>query len=231
MAGGTVLTGFSGVPGSAAERLPAGLYLPSTDHVAHVLKATASARPFAGYSPQFFSPDEFRFIRRIIELLLGDIPDGGDVISEIAAWIDLTVYDAAAVREAANNMTAPHRALAIAYYGIGPVRELETSDPQEVCRQGMRALAKHEGASTDEGLRSLMARDVGAQRTGGNDAIAVFLSFLKKRAFEGYYTSRQGLRELDYKGNSFYAEPPGCTHRPGSHGSNTESMSRDGRTR
>ncbi len=43
---------------------------------------------------------------------------------------------------------------------------------------------------------------------GGNSKL--FLSFLKRRAFEGYYTSCQGLRELAYRGNSFYAESPGC---------------------
>ena len=49
------------------------------------------------------------------------------------------------------------------------------------------------------------------------DAVGTFLSFLKERAVEGYYTSPEGLRELNYKGNSFYAESPGCTHPTGTH--------------
>jgi hypothetical protein len=174
-------------------------------------------RPLAGYSPQFFSPDEFRSIRRMIGLLLGDIPLDSDVIADIASWIDLTVYDAATVRAAANGMTAPHRALAIAYYGEDTVRELQTSDLQQICRRGLEALAKESETGTEAGLRSLLVRHLDRLEAADNDSIAVFLSFLKKKTFEGYYTSRQGLRELDYKGNSFYADSPGCTHPPGSH--------------
>jgi len=218
LAGETVLTGFSGTPGRATESLPAGLYLPSTDHVAHVLKAAASARPLAGYSPQFFSPGELRIVRHIVGLLLGDIPNGGDLVAEVASWIDLTVYDSAEVRATANTMTAPHRTLAIAYYGEAAVRELETSDIQEICRQGLRALAQDDERSTDEGLRSLMTRHLDGREVAGKDAVAAFLSLLRKRTFEGYYTSRQGLRELDFRGNSFYAAWPGCAHPPGSHG-------------
>jgi len=217
VAGGAVLTGFSGAPGGASESLPAGLYLPSTDHIAHLLKAAASARPHAGYSPQFFSADEFRGIRRIIGLLLGDIPLDSDVISDIAGWIDLTVYDSAAVRAAANGLTTPHRALAIAFYGEDAVQELQTSDPQQICHRGLEALSKYSEANTEEGLRSLLVHHLDSPQRAENDAVAVFLSFLKKKTFEGYYTSRQGLRELDFKGNSFYAESPGCTHPPGSH--------------
>jgi len=30
----------------------------------------------------------------------------------------------------------------------------------------------------------------------------------------GFYTSKEGLKELDYKGNSFYSVSPGCDHQP-----------------
>jgi hypothetical protein len=165
------------------------------------LKAAASARPLAGYSPKFFSPGEYRTIRRIIELLLGDTPLDSDVIADIASWIDLTVYDSAAVRAAANSMTAPHRALAIAYYGEDTVRELQTSDLQESCRRGLKALSTHNETNTEDGLRALLVRYLDRPETIDNDAVAVLLSFLKKKTFEGYYTSKQGLPELDFKGN------------------------------
>jgi hypothetical protein len=29
----------------------------------------------------------------------------------------------------------------------------------------------------------------------------------------GFYTSRLGLKELDYKGNAFYAESPSCPNK------------------
>src|SRR5438105_1840228 len=80
---GTVLTGFSGIPAIAATPLPAGLYLPSTDHLAHILKSASTARPLAAYTPQFFSPSEVAIVRRIVALLLGDIPEANDVIADI----------------------------------------------------------------------------------------------------------------------------------------------------
>ena len=40
-----------------------------------------------------------------------------------------------------------------------------------------------------------------------------FFTFLKAEAIRAYYTSRHGLRELNYKGNWYYAASPGC---PGS---------------
>ena len=37
-----------------------------------------------------------------------------------------------------------------------------------------------------------------------------FYDLLKAESIRGFYTSRRGLKELDFKGNSFYAESPGC---------------------
>jgi hypothetical protein len=39
-----------------------------------------------------------------------------------------------------------------------------------------------------------------------------FLIWMRSRTLDGFYTSQQGLEELDYKGNAFYAESPGCDH-------------------
>jgi hypothetical protein len=37
-----------------------------------------------------------------------------------------------------------------------------------------------------------------------------FFVWIKGETIRGYYTSQTGLKELDYRGNAFYAEPPGC---------------------
>jgi len=34
--------------------------------------------------------------------------------------------------------------------------------------------------------------------------------FLRREAIRGYFTSRAGLTELDYKGNAVYGACPGC---------------------
>jgi hypothetical protein len=41
-------------------------------------------------------------------------------------------------------------------------------------------------------------------------ALRRFYDLVHREAIRGYYTTRVGLRELDYKGNAYYAECPGC---------------------
>jgi len=96
------------------------------------------------------------------------------------------VHDAAEVRRAAPIAFARTPGTGGGFYGEGAVRELETQDVQEMCRAGLAR------------VKSLEAQD---------DA---FIQWLKRRAIEGFYTSQAGLKELDYKGNSFYSVSPGC---------------------
>jgi hypothetical protein len=37
-----------------------------------------------------------------------------------------------------------------------------------------------------------------------------FFKLLKAEIIRGFYTSQAGLKEVDYKGNGFYAKSPGC---------------------
>ena len=39
-----------------------------------------------------------------------------------------------------------------------------------------------------------------------------FFVYFKERVIHGFYTSRAGLEELGYRGNAYYASPPGCEH-------------------
>lgn len=193
LGGGAVLTGFSGLDLEAAPQppLPPGLYQPSIDHLAHVLKPAAGAE--APLAPLFFTAAEYQQIGSLVGRILGEDP-GTLPVPEISAWIDLLVHDAAAVRKAAQSLSPAHRALATAFYGDAAVDELETFDAQQVCRAGLARL----NADPTRTLESLEA--------GGDP----FIGWLKRRVIEGFYTSQAGLKELDYKGNSFYNISPGC---------------------
>jgi hypothetical protein len=233
--------GFQGVPvaGQAVsvpgdpDQLPPGLYEPSEDHMTHALTSDGRFYPIpAGsetdfvrlptgpFHPQFFSPVEFQAVKRLVALVLGESEGTSDAeatISQVSEWIDLEVFNSAAVREAGLNLLPQHRALAVAFHGgEEAVKALETHEPQKTWREGLdwistesshrwgKAFLDVAEASQLEILKSLNSREE------ADDAGTRLFILLKNQVAHGFYTSQRGLKELDYKGNAFYAECPGC---------------------
>ena len=222
VAGGTVLAGWSGVDLTAAE-LPPGIYDPSRDHLGHALAGhpmdpggeTELVQVLTGtFQPAFFQPDQYRTLLQLTAIILGEPPDA-PIVREIAEWIDLTVSEAAAVRAAAHSLSPAHRTLAIHYYGAEEVHKLEEFDAQKVVRAGLAWLdvESHEprgfGALNSERQLALVH---GISEAKSDNPGTHLFSYLKVRVADGFYTSRAGLTELGYRGNAFYASPPGCEH-------------------
>jgi Gluconate 2-dehydrogenase subunit 3 len=223
------------------QALPAGLYEPSSERMAHTLtndgryvkipagSETDYVRPRQGpFHPAFFNDQEFQAIQRLVKLTLGVQPKGTvqahdeeleQTISEIAEWIDLVVSQAASVRDAAQRISPQHRALAVAYYGKEAVEKLETDDPERVCRNGLKWLDDRSTELHGAPFLKLsdveqieVARSAGAANSPADhgNAGSKFLSYLSSQIVLGLYTSRFGLKELGYRGNSFSVECPGC---------------------
>jgi Gluconate 2-dehydrogenase subunit 3 len=182
------------------------------------------------FIPQAFSPEEFTLVRRLVEITLGEDlgkssqkPVQGapaSIYDEVAEWIDLVVASAPKVRELARSLPAEQRALTVAYFGSeGPVHGLETFEPERVCRDGLAWL-------DEESKRRFAKRFVGAEPRGQVEIVMALsdvrpdmsavhagtrlFAFIKAECIRGFYTSRVGLNELDYKGNAFYGESPRC---------------------
>lgn len=192
---------------------------------------TQFVRPRSGpFLPQAFSAEEFLIIRRLVELILGEdlkavaaqqaagAPE--TVYDEVAEWIDLVVSSGSAVRAAARNLTPEERALAVAYFtSEEPVRELEIFEPERICREGLAWLQQATErrsfrtfpAATSAAQLELLASisDIRPDPAISNAGTRLF-AFIKAEAVRGYYTSRLGLKELNYAGNSFYGQSPGC---------------------
>ncbi|MBV9301840.1 MAG: gluconate 2-dehydrogenase subunit 3 family protein [Acidobacteriaceae bacterium] len=217
---------------SGDSQLPPGVFGPSTDHLSHALTPARFhaippgcptdyvQRGATAFEPQFFSAQEFRVIRRVTELLLGEPLNNDEAIQEVAAWIDRFVYNSAGVRDAAQHMDPLHRSLARAYYGADELNELEHSDPQKICREGLTWLAstaqiRHGTAefvslSAADQIAMLDAvSDERRDKSSENPGTRLF-ALLKAQTVRGFYTSQSGLKELGYKGNGFYARSPGC---------------------
>jgi len=245
-----VLSGFHGMAGEAAQgatvdgtALPPGLYQPSLDHLSHALASenpflpvpegseTEYLRPRTGpFLAQALAQEEFRVIRRLVEIILGEdlknSPEkptsgaGASIYDEVAEWIDLVVASAPGIRTLARNLPAEQRALSVAYFGSEePVRELETFAPEGVCHEGLAWLDEESQRrfaksflEADPAGQAELVRAISDARTdksvihGGTR----LFDFLKAESVRGFYTSRVGLKEIDYKGNTFYGEPPGC---------------------
>jgi gluconate 2-dehydrogenase subunit 3-like protein len=233
----------------AGAALPPGLYQPSFDHLSHALNGegrflpvpagteTEYLRPRTSqFVPQAFAPQEFAVIRRLVEIILGEdlksSPEqpgrGGpaSLYDEVAEWIDLAVASAPDIRAAARNLPADQRALAVTYFGSEePVRELETFEPERVCREGLAWLGEESqrrfaksflDAGPAAQLELIQAiSDARPDLTTVHAGTRLF-DFLKAESIRGFYTSRAGLKELDYKGNAFYSKSPGCGPATGS---------------
>lgn len=211
----------SGAPVAVA--LPPGLYDPSEEHLVHAL-ATAKFAPPPGcetdyidlkvpYRLQFFSSDEFREITRFVEILLGNVDR--DALVQSTRWLDLYLYASAGVREAAQHLDPLHRILAVQFYGEDAVRELETFDPAKIVRLGLKSL--HELSMAQQGkpfLELAPAEQVqiveSTSAAASDSAKKRFFEVMRRESMHGYYTSAKGLEDLDYQGNAFYTECPGC---------------------
>jgi Gluconate 2-dehydrogenase subunit 3 len=227
--------------------LPPGLYDPSADQLTHALmreqrfvtpppgSETEYAQPrLQPFAPTFFSPEEFRVVRQLVRLMLNgpgeEVSPGeaasAETIDEVAQWIDFVVSRSVSVREAAHRLSPQHRALAVRYYGEEVVRELETSDPPEVWKDGLAWLGEESARLSSQDFLSLaesqqatvlqrLAQSGGEAQRGPNVSGSGprLYRLLKHQVIEGFYTSQAGLKELDYQGNAFHGESPGCPRR------------------
>lgn len=207
----------------AAVALPPGLFDPSEEHLVHAL-ATAKftlppgtetdyVDPKVPYQLQFFSPEEFRIITRFVEILLGSVDR--DVIKQTVNWLDLYLHSSNSVRDAAQHLDPLHRILAVEFFGEASVRELETYDPATIVREGLKSL--HELTINGHRVSFLdltPAQQANVIQASGTEAASPaykkLFDVFRRESVRGYYTSAKGLEDLDYQGNAFYTECPGC---------------------
>lgn len=180
------------------------------------------------FHPQFFSPDEYKVLHRLTALMLGEesapstigsTSQGAGVVDDVAEWIDLLAHSFAGIREAAERLTPEQVALAEAYDGARLLHSIKARDPQKIYRDGLAWIADESLRWHQRGFIQLNADQQSAildaisdDHVGreGENAGTRFFRQLKDDMISGFYTSPAGLKELDYQGNKFYAESPGC---------------------
>jgi gluconate 2-dehydrogenase gamma chain len=142
------------------------------------------------YMPQFFSRQEYATVERLADLIIPGDGTPGAKEAGVAEFIDLIV---------AHNESIQYS------FRLG----LTWLDAESERLEGSRFLDLTAAKQT-EMLEHLAYRD--RYRPGEEDGRA-FFELAREYTVVGYYTSRIGLKELDYPGLRLYAESPGCPHK------------------
>jgi gluconate 2-dehydrogenase gamma chain len=154
----------------------------------HNMDETAPPRP-AHYQPQFFAPAEYAMVERLVDLIIPQDDSPGAKEAGVAEFIDFMVANDPEMAQPFRDGLKWLDQFAYSSAGTGFVH-LET--------------ARHE-----ELLSQLAYRK---QHQPGQEAGRQFFVLIRRYTVMGYYTSRVGLKELDYPGLRLYATSPACPH-------------------
>jgi gluconate 2-dehydrogenase gamma chain len=147
----------------------------------------------AAYTPQFFSPNEYRTVEVLADLILpatedsSHQPQPGAKDAGVAEFIDFMVYSDFSIQRQFQE-------------GIAWLDNV--SKPAA----GFTAL------STEQQNVLLERLAYKAKYRESEKAGQQFFLLFRKYTVMGFYTSRIGLESLDYPGLKFYSASPGCTH-------------------
>ncbi|MGH9651884.1 MAG: gluconate 2-dehydrogenase subunit 3 family protein, partial [Bryobacteraceae bacterium] len=169
----------------------------------------------------FFTSAEFPVALRLIHLMLGEVTDGSRVSQEVAEWLDLYFASAEPVQEAEMHLDPLHRALAAAVYGSAAMQTGAKAKPAAIGRKGIqwvlhaaRTRYAKEFLSLGVEQQTAILHSISDETPDQPENSGTrFFTLLKAETIRGFYTSRMGLQELNFKGNAFYAQSPGCNSK------------------
>jgi Gluconate 2-dehydrogenase subunit 3 len=155
----------------------------------HVNVGAPTPRP-ATYAPQFFSRHEYATLERLADLIIPSDDTPGAKEAGVAEFIDFMVAHDESIQYS---------------FRLG----LTWLDAESERLDGSRFLGLT--AEKQAGMLEHLAYR-NRYRPGEEDGRA-FFKLAREYTVMGYYTSRVGLKELDYPGLRLYSESPGCPHK------------------
>jgi hypothetical protein len=158
---------------------------------AHTHGATSAAPPdpfkWSGYQPKFFSPKQFEMLDQFTSVLIPTDDTPGAREANVAAFIDFVVNAAA---EYAPQMQTQWRS---AMDFLQKANFSQLTNEQQVKLITQMAEAELGKAKKGDGFEAYR--------------------LIKDMSLHAFYTSRVGLVDvLEYKGNAYLTEFPGCSH-------------------
>jgi gluconate 2-dehydrogenase subunit 3-like protein len=156
--------------------------------------ASSEVESNAPYVPQFFTPDEFKTVELLTELILPADDKPGAKEARVGDYIDFVVFSSgdfapSLQREWSNGLGWLERESKLQFGSA--FRRISEADHVKLLTE-----------------MSLPERDPKAHHQGYG-----FFQLVKEMTVEGFYTSRIGLIDvLDYQGMNYLSEFPACTH-------------------
>ncbi len=137
------------------------------------------------YQPQFFTATEYQTIDQLSELIIPEDGTPGARAAGVAEFIDfMTAADSEIQRSFRNGLVWLDKTAKAAHGNA--FLQLPEQRQTELLRQAASAKPGTEGHA--------------------------FFDLVRRYTVMGYYTSRIGLKELDFPGLQMYAQSPACPH-------------------
>lgn len=157
----------------------------SGHHGAAADAKNTTAKKEPPFRPSFFNEHEFATVSAVTERIIPTDETPGAREAKVAEFVDLMV----------KNQPDLHSVYRNALVWLDAQRE----------KPFVTLAAKQQ----DEILRALAdAKDV----TPENETAVRFFKSIRALTIDGFYTSKVGLKELGYTGNTYLSEFKGCTH-------------------
>ncbi|MGH9496999.1 MAG: gluconate 2-dehydrogenase subunit 3 family protein [Candidatus Sulfotelmatobacter sp.] len=176
----------------------------------HTHPASATPVPEAGpYKPLFFSPDQYKMIEHLAEMIIPEDDSPGAKQAGVAEFIDFMVANGVAVstsrdiRSTADALEAGNQAQERFISGLGCVNARSYS---EFGRSFMECTAEQQNALLEE--LAYKAKFKPTTESGRE-----FFRMMRDYTVVGYYTTKIGLESIGYPGlKTVWPKLPTCPH-------------------
>ncbi len=179
-----VSAGFTA--GSALKLVP----LQAAQHVHKLVREEKASGPEGEYSPKFFSPQQYMTLRSLCQTIIPpDEHSGGAIEAGAPEFIDL--------------LTSENKDYQVRLGG--GLMWLDAT-----CRDRYGEVYLKCAASKQQQILDLIAYRRSAEKDPSLRQGISFFSLLRNLTTDGFYTSEIGIKDLQYIGNTYVAEFPGC---------------------
>lgn len=166
----------------------------AAEHVHHLVEQERADAAGAGYTPKFFSAHQYQLLSTLCGMIIpADDQTGGAVEAGAPAFIDLLTSENSEYQMALGGGLAWLESSCIRRYGK-PFLDCSASQQKEI----LDLIAYRDSAVKNPELRPGVA----------------FFSLLRDLTSDGFFTSKIGIKYLEYIGNTYLAEFPGCPPLP-----------------